>query len=50
MQNAFSRTELLLGPEAMKRLAGCRVAVFGIGGVGDTRWRRWPGPASARWT
>ena len=34
MQNAFSRTELLLGPEAMKRLAGCRVAVFGIGGVG----------------
>lgn len=34
MQNAFSRTELLLGPGAMERLAGCRVAVFGIGGVG----------------
>ena len=34
MQNAFSRTELLLGPVAMERLAGCRVAVFGIGGVG----------------
>ena len=34
MQNQFSRTELLLGPEAMERLAGCRVAVFGIGGVG----------------
>ena len=34
MQNAFSRTELLLGPDAMRRLAGCRVAVFGIGGVG----------------
>ncbi len=34
MPNPFSRTELLLGPEAMKRLAACRVAVFGIGGVG----------------
>ena len=34
MTNPFTRTELLLGPEAMKRLAGCRVAVFGIGGVG----------------
>ncbi len=28
------RTELLLGPEAMKRLASARVAVFGLGGVG----------------
>ena len=34
MLNQFSRTELLLGPEAMEHLAGCRVAVFGIGGVG----------------
>lgn len=34
MQNQFSRTELLLGPEAMEHLTGCRVAVFGIGGVG----------------
>ncbi|MBO4559573.1 MAG: tRNA threonylcarbamoyladenosine dehydratase [Lachnospiraceae bacterium] len=32
--NRFSRTELLLGRSAMERLAGCRVAVFGIGGVG----------------
>ena len=31
----FSRTELLLGPEAMTRLAAARVAVFGIGGVGS---------------
>ena len=30
----FSRTELLLGSEAMRKLASCRVAVFGIGGVG----------------
>lgn len=30
----FSRTELLLGKEAMERLAAARVAVFGIGGVG----------------
>jgi tRNA A37 threonylcarbamoyladenosine dehydratase len=34
MLNQFSRTELLLGKEAMDRLQGARVAVFGIGGVG----------------
>ena len=34
MLNEFSRTQLLLGPEAMERLAQARVAVFGIGGVG----------------
>ncbi len=34
MSNQFSRTELLLGAEAMERLYGARVAVFGIGGVG----------------
>ena len=34
MLNQFSRTELLLGKAAMENLAGCRIAVFGIGGVG----------------
>lgn len=34
MLNQFSRTELLLGKEAMNKLANSRVAVFGIGGVG----------------
>ena len=34
MSEQFSRTELLLGKAAMEHLAGCRVAVFGIGGVG----------------
>ena len=34
MTEQFSRTELLLGADAIKKLAGCRVAVFGIGGVG----------------
>lgn len=34
MQNLFSRTELLLGKDAMEKLAASRVAVFGIGGVG----------------
>lgn len=34
MLNQFSRTELLYGAEAMKKLASSRVAVFGIGGVG----------------
>ena len=30
----FQRTAMLLGEEALERLAGCRVAVFGVGGVG----------------
>lgn len=34
MLNQFSRTQLLLGEEAIKRLSQARVAVFGIGGVG----------------
>ena len=34
MLNEFSRTELLLGGEAMERLKNARVAVFGVGGVG----------------
>lgn len=34
MLNQFSRTQLVFGEEAMQRLAGARVAVFGIGGVG----------------
>lgn len=34
MLTQFSRTELLLGKDAMERLADARVAVFGIGGVG----------------
>jgi tRNA A37 threonylcarbamoyladenosine dehydratase len=33
--NAFSRTELLIGKEAMERLKRSAVAVFGIGGVGS---------------
>ena len=31
---AFARTAMLFGEEAMKKLAASRVAVFGIGGVG----------------
>lgn len=34
MLNEFSRTELLIGEEGMKRLENARVAIFGIGGVG----------------
>ena len=34
MIEQFSRTEILLGAEAMEKLRGARVAVFGIGGVG----------------
>ena len=34
MSEAFFRTEMLLGADAMARLKAARVAVFGIGGVG----------------
>ena len=35
MLNEFSRTQILLGQSAMEALAGARVAVFGVGGVGS---------------
>lgn len=34
MLHEFSRTELLIGTEGLKKLAQSKVAVFGIGGVG----------------
>lgn len=34
MLHAFSRTELLIGRDALEKLKNSRVAVFGIGGVG----------------
>lgn len=34
MEDQFARTRILIGDAAQKRLAGARVAVFGIGGVG----------------
>lgn len=34
MLNQFSRTQLLLGKEAVEKLQKSRVAIFGIGGVG----------------
>ena len=34
LREVFSRTEMLLGSEAMDRLSRARVAIFGVGGVG----------------
>lgn len=34
MENQYTRTELLLGEEGVKKLKQAKVAVFGIGGVG----------------
>lgn len=34
MSEIFSRTQMLIGEEAVNKLRGCRVAVFGVGGVG----------------
>ena len=35
MLNQFSRTQLLYGKEAMDKLKNSRVAIFGLGGVGE---------------
>lgn len=35
MSEQFSRTEMLLGEEAITKLKNARIAVFGIGGVGS---------------
>ena len=43
MDEKFLRTEMLLGAEAMERLAAAHVAVFGLGGVGS-----WCAEAMAR--
>ena len=37
----FSRTELLLGKEALDRLKEATVTVLGVGGVGFIVSRRW---------
>ena len=34
MLHRFSREELLIGEEGLRKLQAARVAVFGIGGVG----------------
>ena len=34
MSEEFSRTELLIGKEAMDKLSDAMVAIFGVGGVG----------------
>ncbi|MBR1860780.1 MAG: tRNA threonylcarbamoyladenosine dehydratase [Lachnospiraceae bacterium] len=34
MPDAFTRTRILYGRRAMDRLSSCRIAVFGVGGVG----------------
>lgn len=34
MREEFLRTSLVLGEEGVNKLSGCRVAVFGLGGVG----------------
>lgn len=35
MENQYTRTIAVLGEDAITKLKGCRVAVFGVGGVGS---------------
>ena len=48
MLHEYSRMELLIGEEGLKRLKNARVAVFGIGGVAPTLRRRLPDAGSER--
>ena len=50
MREEFSRMGLLLGEEALSRLEGARVAVFGLGGVGGYTVEALAEPASVTWT
>lgn len=34
MREEFSRSAMIIGEEALEKLASCRVALFGVGGVG----------------
>ena len=34
MENQYTRTSAVLGEDAITKLKNCRVAVFGVGGVG----------------
>ena len=35
MNDIFARTQMLIGPEGLRRLQNSRVAIFGLGGVGS---------------
>ena len=35
MENQFTRTEMLIGKEALEKLSKMHIAIFGIGGVGS---------------
>ena len=35
MFSEFSRTELLIGEDALQKLKKCKVAIYGVGGVGS---------------
>ena len=50
MQDQYSRTQLLLGKEAMEKLHNSRVAVFGIGGVGGYTVEALHAAVWVRWT
>ena len=49
MLNQYSRAELLYGSDNMELLRGCRVAVFGIGGVGGSAVEALAAWGSAPW-
>ena len=49
VSDQFSRSRMLLGDGPQERLFHASVALFGVGGVGASALRPWPGPASAPW-
>jgi len=47
MQNQYSRTQLLLGAEAMEKLHNSRVAASAAWAA--TRWKRWRAAVWGHW-
>ena len=47
--NPFSRTQFVLGSDAMEKLKNARVAVFGLGGVGGYVVEAGPAAAWGPW-
>ena len=41
MENQFSRTQMLLGQDAVDKLKASKVAVFGVGGVEGMPLKYW---------
>ncbi len=50
LNNAFSRTALLVGDEGMEKLKNAKVAVLALAVLADMLWRRLRAAVSEHWS